>query len=123
MQKNLILLFLAAALVAILDSMVATGEVPLALEELGQRPQRPASRPYAAAGGIRDHLEGDCWVAGVTSGHPAVIDATRGMINEDSIAKMKDGGSPMRVLTRDQVQAMWKERQAYLSDLLKDLRK
>jgi hypothetical protein len=36
---------------------------------------------------------------------------------------MKDGGSPMRVMTRDQVQAMWKERQAYLSDLLKDLRK
>ncbi len=38
------------------------------------------------------------------------------------VAKMKDGGSPMRVMTRDQVQKMWKERQAYLTDLLKDLR-
>jgi len=39
------------------------------------------------------------------------------------IGKMKDGGSPMRVMTREQVQAMWKERQAYLAELLKDLRK
>ena len=39
------------------------------------------------------------------------------------LKKMKEGGSPMRVLTRAEVQAMWKERQAYLSDLLKDLRK
>jgi tripartite-type tricarboxylate transporter receptor subunit TctC len=38
------------------------------------------------------------------------------------VAKMKDGGSPMRVLTREQVQSMWKERQAYLAELLKDLR-
>ena len=38
------------------------------------------------------------------------------------MAKMKDGGSPMRVMTREQVQKMWKERQAYLTDLLKDLR-
>ena len=37
--------------------------------------------------------------------------------------KMKDGGSPMRVMTREQVRKMWQERQAYLSDLLKDLRK
>jgi len=36
-------------------------------------------------------------------------------------AKMKAGGSPLRVLSREQVQAMWKERQAYLSELLKDL--
>ncbi|MCH9705254.1 MAG: tripartite tricarboxylate transporter substrate binding protein [Proteobacteria bacterium] len=35
--------------------------------------------------------------------------------------KMKAGGSPMHVMTRAEVQAMWKERQAYLSDLLKDL--
>lgn len=36
-------------------------------------------------------------------------------------AKMKAGGSPLRVLNREQVQAMWRERQAYLSELLKDL--
>ena len=29
----------------------------------------------------------------------------------------------MRIMSRDEVQAMWKERQAYLSELLKDLRK
>ena len=39
------------------------------------------------------------------------------------IAKMQEGGSPVRVMTREQVQAMWKERQAYLAELLKDLRK
>ena len=39
------------------------------------------------------------------------------------IKKMKAGGSPMRVMNREEVQAMWKERQAYLSELLKDLRK
>jgi tripartite-type tricarboxylate transporter receptor subunit TctC len=39
------------------------------------------------------------------------------------LKKMKDGGSPMRVMSRAEVQAMWKERQAYLTDLLKDLRK
>ncbi|MCB1785845.1 MAG: tripartite tricarboxylate transporter substrate binding protein [Chromatiaceae bacterium] len=38
------------------------------------------------------------------------------------IGKMKEGGSPMRVMNRAQVQKMWKERQAYLTDLLKDLR-
>ena len=35
--------------------------------------------------------------------------------------KMKDGGSPLRVLGRDEVAAMWKERQAYLTDLLAGL--
>ena len=46
------------------------------------------------------------------------------MFNDKKVVKkMKDGGSPMRVMSRDQVQAMWKERQAYLSELLKDLRK
>lgn len=35
--------------------------------------------------------------------------------------QMKAGGSPMRVLDRDQVKAMWEKRQAYLTDLLKDL--
>lgn len=39
------------------------------------------------------------------------------------LAKMQEGGSPSRVLSREQVQKMWKERQAYLADLLKDLRK
>ena len=39
------------------------------------------------------------------------------------IAKMQEGGSPVRVMNREQVQAMWKERQAYLAELLKDLRK
>lgn len=38
------------------------------------------------------------------------------------VGKMEEGGSPMRVMSRDQVQAMWKERQAYLTELLKDLR-
>jgi tripartite-type tricarboxylate transporter receptor subunit TctC len=37
-------------------------------------------------------------------------------------AKMKAGGSPMRVITRDKVIKMWKERQAYLTELLKELR-
>jgi tripartite-type tricarboxylate transporter receptor subunit TctC len=47
-----------------------------------------------------------------------------GMFNDKKvIGKMKDGGSPMRVMNREQVQAMWKERQAYLAELLKDLRK
>lgn len=35
--------------------------------------------------------------------------------------KMKDGGSPLRVMGRDEVAAMWKERQAYLTELLEDL--
>ena len=43
--------------------------------------------------------------------------------NKKVVAKMKDGGSPMRVMTREQVQKMWQDRQAYLADLLKDLRK
>ena len=37
--------------------------------------------------------------------------------------KMKAGGSPMRIMSRAEVQTMWKERQAYLTDLLKDLKK
>ncbi len=39
------------------------------------------------------------------------------------IGKMKAGGSPMRVIPRTEVAAMWKERQAYLTELLKDLKK
>lgn len=46
------------------------------------------------------------------------------MFNDKKVVKkMKAGGSPMRVMSREEVQAMWKERQAYLSELLKDLRK
>lgn len=35
--------------------------------------------------------------------------------------KMKSTGSPLRVMTREEVRQMWDERKAYLSDLLKDL--
>ena len=35
--------------------------------------------------------------------------------------QMKNGGSPLRVLSRDQVKMMWKERQAFLTELLKGL--
>lgn len=53
-----------------------------------------------------------------------LADKVPAMFNDKKvIGKMKAGGSPMRVMTREQVQAMWKERQAYLGDLLKDLRK
>ena len=38
-------------------------------------------------------------------------------------AKMEAGGSPMRVLSREEVQAMWNKRQDYLEELLADLRK
>jgi len=37
--------------------------------------------------------------------------------------KMAAGGSPMHVMTRDEVIAMWTERQSYLEGLLKDLKK
>jgi len=37
--------------------------------------------------------------------------------------KMKDAGAPMRIMGRDAVVSMWKDRQAYLTDLLKDLKK
>ena len=35
--------------------------------------------------------------------------------------QMKNGGSPMRILTRDEVVRMWQERHAFLTDLLADL--
>ena len=35
--------------------------------------------------------------------------------------KMKDGGSPLRIMNRKEVQAMWKKRQRDLTALLKDL--
>lgn len=42
--------------------------------------------------------------------------------NKRRVAKrMKDGGSPLNIQTREQVQAMWQKRQASLTDLLKDL--
>jgi len=53
-----------------------------------------------------------------------LADKVPAMFKDKKVAKkMKDGGSPMRILTREQVQKMWKERQAYLTDLLKDLKK
>lgn len=39
------------------------------------------------------------------------------------IGKMKAGGSPMRVISRAELAAMWQERQTYLTELLKDLKK
>lgn len=38
-------------------------------------------------------------------------------------AKMEAGGSPMRVMDRQKVQEMWQKRQAYLTELLAELRK
>lgn len=35
--------------------------------------------------------------------------------------RMKAGGSPMRIMTRDEVIEMWKKRQAFLTELLKGL--
>ena len=53
-----------------------------------------------------------------------LADKVPAMFKDKKVAKkMKDGGSPMRILNREQVQKMWKERQAYLTDLLKDLKK
>jgi len=37
--------------------------------------------------------------------------------------KMKEGGSPLRIMDRAAVQEMWKKRQAYLTELLADLKK
>ncbi len=39
------------------------------------------------------------------------------------LKKMKSAGSPVRVIPRDQVISMWKEREAYLKELLSDLKK
>lgn len=41
--------------------------------------------------------------------------------NERVANQMKNGGSPMRVLNREQVKEMWKARQAFLTELLADL--
>lgn len=40
-----------------------------------------------------------------------------------TLKKMKAAGSPVRVLSRDQVIKMWKERETYLKELLSDLKK
>ena len=42
--------------------------------------------------------------------------------NEKVAAKMKAGGSPMRIIERDDVIKMWREREAYLKELLADLK-
>jgi tripartite-type tricarboxylate transporter receptor subunit TctC len=53
-----------------------------------------------------------------------LADKVPAMFKDKKVAKkMEAGGSPMRIMTREQVQTMWQERQAYLTDLLKDLRK
>ena len=41
--------------------------------------------------------------------------------NSRVLGKMKAGGSPVKIMTRAEIQKMWKERQAYLTELLKDL--
>ena len=41
--------------------------------------------------------------------------------NSRVLKKMKSGGSPVRIMKRDEVLAMWKERREYLAELLKDL--
>lgn len=38
-----------------------------------------------------------------------------------TLGKMKSTGSPSRIMSREEVQAMWRERQMYLTELLKDL--
>lgn len=44
------------------------------------------------------------------------------MFKNDRVAKqMKNGGSPMRVMNRDQVMEMWQARQAFLTELLAGL--
>lgn len=41
---------------------------------------------------------------------------------EVTVEKMKEGGSPLRVMTREQVQKMWAERKAYLTELLAEFK-
>ncbi len=59
---------------------------------------------------------------------PEVIDklaaGTVKMFEDGKVAKkMNEGGSPMHIMSRDEVVTMWQERQAYLTELLKDLKK
>jgi len=58
---------------------------------------------------------------------PEVIDMLAekvpAMFENARIAKqMKAGGSPMKIMNRDEVLQMWSERQAYLTELLADLK-
>ncbi len=41
--------------------------------------------------------------------------------DKKTLGQMKKGGSPMRIMSREEVQAMWVERQAYLTELLAGL--
>jgi len=43
--------------------------------------------------------------------------------DKKTLKKMKASGSPVRVMSREQVKAMWQEREQYLKGLLKGLRK
>lgn len=53
-----------------------------------------------------------------------LADKVPAMFTDKKVAKkMKAGGSPMRIMSREEVKTMWKERQAYLTELLKDLPK
>lgn len=64
----------------------------------------------------------------VPKGTPqAVIDTLAAKVpamfeNKRVAGKMKAGGSPMHIMDRDAVKAMWAERQTYLTELLKDLK-
>jgi len=57
---------------------------------------------------------------------PAVIDMLAEKIpamfeNKRVAGKMKAGGSPMKIMNREEVRKMWAEREAYLKDLLEGL--
>ena len=41
--------------------------------------------------------------------------------DKKTLGQMKKGGSPVRIMNREEVQAMWGERQAYLTELLAGL--
>jgi len=41
--------------------------------------------------------------------------------DKKTLGQMKKGGSPVRIMSREEVQAMWVERQAYLTELLAGL--
>ena len=43
--------------------------------------------------------------------------------HKNAAAQMKAGGSPVRIMSREEVAKMWADRQVYLADLLKDLKK
>jgi len=58
---------------------------------------------------------------------PAIIDMLAekvpAMFESDRVKKQMDaGGSPLKIMTRAEVQKMWADRQVYLTDLLADLK-